>query len=366
MFSWIPSKYYLKALFRPGRQRKSLEDIAVNAVEIAPPIKRRNRAAIMLPGILERITGYCFGTDKEFESIRLSGEIVEHGATCAYQLNKAVLLDGNLFSAGEIFPQLNKRKHHLFNNINVENSESALTSSFLGSIYFGHWFLDDCVRYLIANQFGQVVAPITKKHLHQPEYEQRLAMQVHDCDAIQFNNLWLFDDRGQNDLKRERYNILRTRLLNSVNIPSPVMHEGVYIIRALNGVRRLLTNESEVAERFRRRGFRIIDPELMSAEEIIRALAGAKIAAGVEGSALSHAVALMAPNTTLLVINPPNRFNSVFKDMADCKEIYYAVMVGIANGEDFSLKLDELEKTLDLISLRVTANNTADSRLVLN
>ncbi len=348
MFSWDATNYYLRRMF--GLQSsKSVEDVAVKTVELSPPLIRKNRPTIMLPGKLDRIVAYCSDTNRELELERLSGDDRKHDGTYAYLLKDAVIINGNLFCDGLYLPQLAERKHHIWFDLKREKAECALSCSLYGNVYWGHWLLDDCMKYFIAEQFGAPVVPERKPYGHQTDYERLLGMSLRSVNAVKFDSLWVFRDEGQNDSKRLRYQKLRERLLAAIGMENPPEHAGVYLIRGLAGSRRLMTNELEVAERLRQRGFRVIDPMKLTAEEILRACAGAKVVAGIDGSGLSHAIALMAPETTLLVINPPNRFNNVYKDMTDCMNVNYAVAVGISLGDDFYVDLDEIDQILNLI-----------------
>jgi capsular polysaccharide biosynthesis protein len=69
-----------------------------------------------------------------------------------------------------------------------------------------------------------------------------------------------------------------------------------------------LSNEMEVERQVARRGFAVLHPEQMSFADQIRAVAGADIVAGVDGSAL-HLSAFMRPRTRMLVLETQRRLN---------------------------------------------------------
>ncbi|HET8705787.1 MAG TPA: glycosyltransferase family 61 protein, partial [Pseudomonadales bacterium] len=334
MFCWEAINYYLKRL-TGAKSQDSLASVAAKCIEIAPPEIRPNRPTIMLPGILQRIKAYCPDTTVELEQERLGTNSRKHGGTYAYLLKDAIMLDGTLFADGMGMHLLPKRRHRLWANLSHLSGEFALASSLYGNIYWGHWLLDDCPKYFLAEQYGECVTPLRAKYGHQADYERLMGMKLREINAVKFESLWVFDDYGQNSSKAARFSQMREALLQAINMPSPASHTGVYLTRGMAGARRYLVNEPEVAEFMAARGFRVLDPMKSSVEEILRASAGAKIVAGVEGSGLAHAIALMAPESTLMVINPPNRFNNVYKDMTDCMNTNYAVVMGILSGEDF-------------------------------
>ncbi len=108
-------------------------------------------------------------------------------------------------------------------------------------------------------------------------------------------------------------------------------------------------NEDEVAEFLKNQGFAIINPSRISASEIVRQTLGAKLIVGVEGSQLTHGLFSMADDGTLLTLQPPYRFNNVYKDYTDCLGMKYAFVVGKEVADGFEINLEDLARTLDKI-----------------
>jgi len=351
MFSRDAANYYLRRILRLPSTR-SLDEAAVKRIEIAPPETRKNRPTIVLPDKLLRVRAFWSDTNIELESERLSDSDRKHRGTYAYLFENATMVGGNLFAPHFQQSLLSTRKRNIFFKTTYLQGEHALSTSLYGNIYWGHWLLDDCLKYLLARDYGACVAPLRPPYAHQPGYEKLLDMRVNYLDQVQFEHLWVFDDVGQNSSKRERYRILRESLLAAIGKPNPEPHPGIYLTRGMAGSRRFMINEQHVADHLAKKGFTVLDPMQTDVETILRASAGARIVAGIEGSGLAHAIALMAPETTLLVINPPNRFNNVYKDMTDCMDTNYAVVMGVLKGDDFYTDLDELDQTLELIENR--------------
>ena len=117
----------------------------------------------------------------------------------------------------------------------------------------------------------------------------------------------------------------------------------------MSGDRRLLVNEHEMADVLGRRGFNILDPERLSVAEIMGSALGAEIVCGVEGSHLVHGLFSMADSAAMLVIQPPHRFNNLFKDYTDCLGMRYAFVVAEPQDDGFAVDVDRLGRTLDLI-----------------
>jgi capsular polysaccharide biosynthesis protein len=110
-----------------------------------------------------------------------------------------------------------------------------------------------------------------------------------------------------------------------------------------------LQNEAELAEYLRdRRGFRILDPMKTEVPAIVAACAGARTVVGVEGSQLIHGIVLLQPGCSILTLQPPDRFVSAYKHVADREHQQFGFVVGQARGKGFYIDPVEIERTLDL------------------
>jgi capsular polysaccharide biosynthesis protein len=230
-----------------------------------------------------------------------------------------------------------------------EDRPSALYCSFPGNRYFGNWLIDDCVTYPLAREHG-LLATSSSAIVPSPQmlqYEALLGMQPHRCDQTWFKRLVVFQDVGQNSHKRRRFKGLGDKLLRG---RGRAQHPGVFILRGQAGERRLLANELQLAERLRQtRGFRIVDPMHHSAAEIVEICAGARAVVGVEGSQLVHGLLLLQPGGSLLTLQPPNRYCSLFKNLTDRDAQKFGIVVGTSVGDGFTIDADEVERTLDLM-----------------
>jgi len=143
-----------------------------------------------------------------------------------------------------------------------------------------------------------------------------------------------------------RFRAMSDRLLANVQANS---HAGVFILRGGTGVPRILHNELELAEQMhKQRGFRILDITKVDAPTIMATCAGARTVMGVEGSQLVHGLLALQPGASMLVLQPPDRFGTVFKDMADRDRQNFGFVVGHAEGKGFRIDPAEVESTMDL------------------
>jgi capsular polysaccharide biosynthesis protein len=302
--------------------------------------------AIYLDGELDKVTAVQPETTYAYEIERIQGGKREHGATTAYQLQNAHILNGYVYK-GPMRHTLVTTKESLFNSSVTEYiPKAALASTFTGIRYFGHWLTDDLTLALAAQQMATAVTVERKLTEHQVEYSNLFEIDTVPVTQAKCSELIIIDDVGQNRFKRERYEYMRLQL-KKLGLVQP--HRGVMFVRGTSGVQRLLVNEDEVAEFLKVRGFAIINPSRKSATEIARQTLGAKVIVGVEGSQLTHGLFSMADDGTILTLQPPYRFNNIYKDYTDCLGMKYAFVIGKEVSDGFEINLDDLARTVDKI-----------------
>jgi len=328
----------------------ALERLASKSWEIAPEEVRDAPPAFVLPGQFDRVTQLSpFSSTLDEERRLLAGQAsCRHGATRALLFEDVLLADGVLYK-GSARLHLHQRTRRVpAVQTNEERRPAALYCSAPGNRYFGNWLIDDCTTYPLALEHG---LPVASKAIvpssQMLEYEALLGMQPQRRDHTWFKQLVVFQDVGQNRHKHRRFKSLGDKLLGG---RGRAAHPGVFILRGRAGERRLLRNELDIAERLQKaRGFRVIDPMQLSATAIVDACAGARAVVGVEGSQLVHGLVVLPPGGSLLVLQPPTRYCSLFKNLTDRDAQKFGIVVGTPIDADFKIDPDEVERTLDLM-----------------
>ncbi len=337
----------LRSLTR--RPAQSLQEVASASWEIAPPHTRVAPPALFLPDQWERISGFSeFSShDGDLRKVQGGDEGV-NGATRAFRIRDAFLIDGVVYKGGACL-HLHRRTGRIPRlRVEQEIERGALYGTFGGNRYFGQWLMDDCVTYPLAVAEGVPITTAQPMNSHTPGYEAWLEMKPVRAAATYFRELVVFDDVGQNQSKHTRFRALGQQLRQRVERRS---HPGVFIMRGATGSRRVLRNELEIAERLReRRGFTIVDPVKQDVPSIVQACAGARIVVGVEGSGLMHGILVLETGGGLLVLQPPNRFSAIYKDLTDRDQQQFGFVVGLARGDGFWIDPVEVERTLDLFA----------------
>lgn len=327
--------------------RKTYQDLCDKQWTLCPSEKLISPPAIYLDGELDKVTAVQEETTLAYEVRRIQGGMQEHAATTAYRLRDAQIHNGYVYKRAVKVP-LTTAKASFLSSDKLENfSEAALACTFSGNRYFGHWMTDDLTLTLAAQQLAKAVRTSQKLTHHQVEYSHLLGIDSTPVANAQFKELILIEDVGQNKFKRERYEQIRSKLKN---LSSPQAGQGVMLLRGSSGKQRSLLNETEVADFLGNQGFTIIDPQKTSAREIALQTLGAKIVVGVEGSQLTHGLFTLKESGVMLTLQPPYRFNNVYKDYTDCLGLKYSFVVGKQVADGFEISIEDLAKTLDKVN----------------
>jgi hypothetical protein len=341
-------------LWKPFYRNSTYQSLADKKWTICPTEKAFSPPAFYLDNQLENVISTEKNTNMETELKRLKGGETEHAQTIAFRLRNVDICKGYLYKRGYKL-QLSTQKESIFisNRDRIEKySEAALASTYFGYKYFGHWLTDDLPMILASQELSKPISISQELTPHQLEYSELLNIDTKHISHASFDKLIITDDFGQNSYKRKRYEYIRNKLASQIKINKNSSYDnyGVMFLRGSTGTKRQLLNELNIAEFLKQQGFIIIDPEKSSVSEIFHVTANAKIIVGVEGSQLAHGLFSIQENGALLILQPPYRFNNVFKDYADCLGLKYSFVVGKEVDNGFEIDLNELVKTLDLLN----------------
>lgn len=296
---------------------------------------------------LARVTGFGAESTREIEWRRILGGILEYRPSVAYQLRDAILSNGYVILPQSVRAVIAGPRPLWGRYDETEPEQSLLTATFNSSRFFGHWLFDELTRILAAPRVGPAVAPPRPMTAHQREYLVILGLEQRERTDVRFRQLVLFDERNQNAYRRERYEVLRTRVRRGRESGGS---EGVMLLRKQTGVARILVNEEELAQRLGRRGFKAMCPAEHSVEEILHACIDAKVVVGVEGSQMMHALLAMRTGGTFLTLQPPYQFNNILKTYCDGLGLRYAFVIGHARPDGFFIEPGALDRLLDRVS----------------
>jgi hypothetical protein len=315
--------------------------------EIAPGGDADFPAAVFLPGQLDRIQTTVFGSETETRHALTRAGVQPVLPTTAFRFRDVDLVDGVLYKTGAEFHLRPRRRRLPLAPRPPVALSGAIYDSWIGLRYFGNWLMDDCETYRLAEAVGQPVSSRQDSSGHRADYESLLGIHPQRVGDAHFDELILFDDMHNNAGRKARAADRRQRLAGA---DTPGLHPGVFLLRSATGSARLLRNEIHLAETLERRhGIRPIMAEEMTVAEIIAACTGARVAVGVEGSQMTHALAAMPPGGTVLALSPPDRVTTALKIMTDRLDLRFAIVVGQGNTQGFEISADEVESTLAML-----------------
>ena len=303
--------------------------------------------AVFLPSHLEKIVGTPSESTvvDEIEYVKKSKAI--HAATIAYHIRDAVLLNGSIYSG--------TWKHSLIDEPNAESKATihfkaaALASTWCGAKYFGHWLKDDCIQYLLAEKHGQPLSVSNEPTYYDMNlYASYFGQNWAHTTRAQIDHLVVYQDFGQNSLKKSRYRILQGRIeshLSHRETFSPV----VYLKRGRTGQSRLIQNEAEIVESLTKEGFFVVDVAADDREHIIAALMHAQIVVSMEGSHMGHCWFPSKGNHGLIALQPPDRFTAVQRDWAHCMSANFGFVVGEKRQNETHFSPSDILRTTDLM-----------------
>lgn len=331
------------------RRHPPFHDDAAETVELCEQGVQELEPAIFLPGEVERIRKPDEFSSMELQHERITARTLRTLPTLSYRLKDVFLHDGALLTSRNALALRRQSRRPLIGPIDFEADEAMLVSNHVIEHFFGHWLRDGlALEQLAQDQRIQAVAPRRPAWLHEPGYRQRLPWPAPIMtSAARFKSLWLIDDRGLSAHRADRMRRLKMQIAANA---APAQSRRIFMRRGSAGSARALVNEQAVIDHLTTQGFTILSPEACQPAEICTALANAEIVVSVEGSALNHANLAMPSNATLLVIQPPNRFNAYARTVCGLFGQRYAFVVGEPVGEiSFSLEPERLQRTIDLV-----------------
>ena len=341
-FSSIPAVLRQRAgLMRPFLSHASSHEV------LHPPEQTYSPAAIYLDDEdLKRIASAAEFFPLELEWQRMRGGPGTSGEIRLHKFKNALLLGGDLFLHGSRMRLRGGSSHALHLGSVPEVAAASLSSTQLGSQFFGHWLLDDIPRFAQLSALGAgpflVGGPPSQ---HQQEYMATLGISGPIRSDAFFSSLGIVQDGSMQSYKSRQLAEMRDCIRSAGTAPS--RSAGVMLLRGGSGRRRILVNETELAGALSARGFKIIDPMKTTVSDIASACAVAEIVVGVEGSHMVHAVLALAPDTSFITIQPPFKFDNTCKPYCDALGIKYAFTVGHPSEGGFSVEFDRVLRIID-------------------
>jgi hypothetical protein len=314
----------------------------------------RVRPAIFLPDQLDRVTDTEAGTTIELEISAATTEILRPTPTIAYHIKDAILFDGSIYK-GCFKSFIAARSFYRTPPADPEPRRlkaAGLSSSHLGSRYFGHWLVDDCTQYRLAEQHGHPLCLRGPTYSnHQKLYQTYLGQDWAPTDRAWIENLIVYQDffwgTAQDALRRNQIRYMRERARAYLS-PSSTQSL-VYLRRGSTGAARLIHNEEEILDVLTRNGFIVIDLDPDGLEQILSVLANAKIVVSLEGSHVTHCAYSIPDNSGLVLLQPPDRFLAFHRGWTVSADVWFGFVVGSSLGGKTVFSPSEILQTVEIM-----------------
>lgn len=308
--------------------------------------------AIYLESSLERIKALSPWRNWSQEQLIIHGGKTEISASLAYLVEDVNVVGPYIYSGPATDkPGFGPQQLLLKEAGNRKDIDRAnLVTTWGGSHFFGALLLDDFVIELNADDSENNIRVRTKPYGDEATYRKLLG--INNSPLIEYarvGRLTIYLEPSNNSFRANRYRVLRKRLRQNMGGGVTRAATGVYLKRGRTGEDRLLENEHEIETYLERNGFDIVEPGVLTVEEIVRRTMDAPVVISVEGSHISHILFTIAEEGALVVLQPPDRFSTVYKEFTDCMGMRFAFLVGMKSSGGFTIPLDEMKRVLKLI-----------------
>jgi hypothetical protein len=321
---------------------------AVDREDLCEPEWISGPPAKVIDGQYERIIGAAFDVPVEEEISCLKGAPRLTKPSTIYKFSDVVIANSWIMNQ-ESFEIFGWPKSEWQFSVKDHISSAALTNSFQGSRYFGHWLRDDCATALILEElFDRRISSPQPDWADARAYADAFRLPHSTTTTSAFiDEMYYCHDIGQNSHKARRFDILRKRIRTKVKASDS--GRIVYIARGSSASARPFLNEEEVIKELSKRGVKIVFPEQKSTYQFLEEIMDARIIIGVEGSQFSHALyALKESHSGILVIQPRERVFTAHLDWSRVMGFDFGMVVGNKRGTGFEVPYEDIFMTLDL------------------
>lgn len=333
------------------RRAPDFHSLASREWQLCAPEQKVVPPAIHLPGALDKVRALSPWRNWDTERLLVAGGRVNHAASTAHLVTDVDLVGAYLYR-GSAKLQPGYGEERLFNEEDeppVVLDAAHLVTSHSGSHFFGTFMLDDLPLGLIPEAGDTCIAMMSKPYQHEAGYRELMNLpRRREVRRARIRKLICYTDFAQNSYKRERYDQLRSRMRQALDLQwQRGTKPGIYLRRGAAGEPRVLRNQAALESALQALGFDVLDADGLSAREIAQRSLDARVIVGVEGSHLSHAIFSSAEQACFLVIQPPDRFAMPYKEFTDRMDMRFALVVADPAPGGFVVDLDDMHRLLE-------------------
>lgn len=330
--------YFAKSRFYGS---KKMHDVADEVIEISPGLDRYVPPAFFFERHLDNIvTFHPEGIDED-QIFRIRGGVAKQPATLAFKLSNVVIntpgVTSGLWRGRFPSPPVPEKRRWTGGDV------AAISASFYTVKYFGHWMKEECVTRVMADEFAPPLSIRTGEWKDKETFGRIFGQDWTPTDAARLKTAYFFFDDGHTASRVSRVLALRRRFREQFPADPARVSRLFYLKRPPGGLNpRSIANEAEVLAAFEKAGVKIVDMEKLSTEECLRETAGCSTMVTLEGSHQAFAYYALSDAPGLVMITPPNLFNTYAKHQFDVYGCPYGFVVGEPREKGFYVNVDDL------------------------
>ncbi len=323
--------------------RRSRDQLAISREILHPAGTGTIRGVDISETERRRITGTDAGTRLDVELARLDDRTVEHMATVRHEFRNVVAGPAGIYTMSHaVFPTGRPPVAELL-RARIPTFEAGFHSvPTIGLRYFGHWLTDGLATSYLRREHEELFLPFPEEWTHARDYVALLGLTPVRARYAFFRRLSTCIDIGMNANRHARLRRLSSDVRDTVRSGGP---RRVFLSRGRTGVARALENERQIAQMLKLNGFVEISVSAPLAQ-IQEALHDAEVCVSMEGSHVAHAVVGAPKDALLLLINPADRFITLFADYVLAQDIRLAYVVCERRGAAYHLDPADLTDAL--------------------
>jgi uncharacterized protein YlbG (UPF0298 family) len=318
---------------------------------LCPEETIRLRPSIFLPGQLDRIKGTVPESTINLEISAATSETATPEPTIAYHIRNVILIDGSIYRGRFKYFIAPRSFYKSPSSAPRQFKTVGLASSQLGSKYFAHWLIDDCIQYRLAENYGQPLCLRGALYSDQETYQSHLGQDWTPIERAWIDRLIIYQDYywriAQDSMRGTEIRTLRERVRS--RLPCKGVRPLVYLRRGKTGSRRMVQDEEDILDVLKGHDFTILDVDSDSLEHLLAKLSNAKIVVSMEGSHVAHCVYTVPDNSGLIILQPSDRFVSFHRGWSESAGVRFGFVVGTLGKNGYHFSSSEILRTVDLM-----------------
>jgi capsular polysaccharide biosynthesis protein len=119
--------------------------------------------------------------------------------------------------------------------------------------------------------------------------------------------------------------------------------------RGSTGKLRSLQDEDVLIHALTSQGFAVVDVDTANLQQLLAALANARIVVSLEGSHATHCLYSIPENSGLILLQPADRFLGFHRGWTEAADVWFGFVVGTLDERGYRFSSSEILRTVDMM-----------------